>query len=48
MVDFCYEKFMLGCRFSFKSCAENIREKATNRSLKATEVLLDADGYVLT
>ena len=39
---------MLGCRFSFKSYAKNVQEKATKCSVKATEVLLDADGYVLT
>ena len=39
---------MLGSRFSFKAHAKNIREKATKCSLKTAEVLLDADGNVLT
>ena len=34
---------MLGCKFSFKTYAKNVREKATKCSLKTTEVLLDAD-----
>ena len=38
---------MMGCRFSFNAYAKNVREKATNCSLKTTEVLLDVDGYVL-
>ena len=38
---------MLGCRFKFKVCAKNVREKAMKCSLKITEVLLDADGHVL-
>ena len=36
---------MLGCKFSFKTYAKNVRERATKCSLKTTEVLLDADGY---
>ena len=39
---------MLGFRFSFEVYAKNVREKATKCSLKTTEVLLDADGHVLT
>ena len=39
---------MIGCRFSFEAYAKNIQEKATKCSLKTTEVLLDADGHVLT
>ena len=39
---------MLGCRFSFEAYAKNLRKKATKSSLKTTEVLLDAEGYVLT
>ena len=39
---------MLGCRFSFKVYAKNVKEKATKYSLKTAEVLLDADGHVLT
>ena len=42
------KKFMLGFRFSFETFAKNVREKATKCSLKTTEVLLDADGQVLT
>ena len=42
------KKFTLGFRFSFKAYVKNVREKATKCSLKTTEVLLDADGYVLT
>ena len=34
--------------FNFKAYARNVREKATKCSLKATEVSMDADGYVLT
>ena len=48
MLDFCYEKFMSGCRFSFKAYAKNVKEKATKCSLKATDILLDADRHVLT
>ena len=39
---------MLGCRFSFKVYAKNVREKETKCSLKSTEVPLDADGHLLT
>ena len=39
---------MLGCRFSFKAFAKNVREKATKCSIKTTDVLFDADGHVLT
>ena len=42
------KKFMMGCRFNFKACARNIREKTTKCSLKTTEVLIDAYGHVLT
>ena len=40
-------KFMLGCGFTFKPHAKNLKEK-TMLSLKTAEVLLDADGHVLT
>ena len=39
---------MLGCRFSFEVYAKNVREKTTKCSLKTTDVLLGADGHVLT
>ena len=39
---------MLGCRFNFDVYAKNVRQKATKCSLRTTEVLLDADGHVLT
>ena len=39
---------MLDCRFSFEAYAKNLREKATKCTLKTAEVLLDADGHVLT
>ena len=39
---------MLGSRFSFEAYAKNVRDRATNCSLKITEVILDADGHVLT
>ena len=39
---------MLGCCFSFEAYAKKVREKATKCSLKITEVLLGADGHVLT
>ena len=39
---------MLDCRFYFKAFKKNVQEKATKCSLKTTEVLLDADGHVLT
>ena len=48
MVDFCYEKFMSGCKLGFKAYAKNVKEKTTKCSLKATDMLLDADRHVLT
>ena len=42
------KKFTLGCRFSFEAYAKDVREKMTKCSLKTTEVLLDADGHMLT
>ena len=39
---------MLGCRLSFKAFSKNMGEKATKCCLRTTEVLLDADGHVLT
>ena len=42
------KKLMLGYRFSFEAYAKSVREKATRCSLKTTEVLLDADGHLLT
>ena len=36
---------MLSCRFTFEAYVKNVRQKATKCSLKATEVLLDADRY---
>ena len=41
---------MLGCKFNFESYAKNVSntKKATKCFLEFTEVLLDADGYVLT
>ena len=39
---------MLGCRSSDKAYTKDVREKATKCSLKTNEVLLDADGHVLT
>ena len=39
---------MLGCRFSFEANAKNLGEKTTKCTLKIAEVLLDADGHVLT
>ena len=41
-------KFILGCRFTLEAYAKNIKENATNFSLKTTELLLDADRQVLT
>ena len=41
------KKIMLGFRFSFETYAKIVREKA-KCSLKTAEVLLDADGQVLT
>ena len=38
---------MLFCIFSFEAYAKDVREKATKRYLKITEVLLNADGHVL-
>ena len=38
---------MLDCRSSFEAYPKNVREKATESSLKPTEVLLNADGHVL-
>ena len=45
---FLMKSFMLGCRLIFKAYEKNVREKATKCSLKTTEVLLDADGGLLT
>ena len=43
------KKFRLGCRFTFKACSQNLKkEKATKPFLQTTEILLDADGHVLT
>ena len=42
------KNFILGCRFSFEAYPENVREKAIKYSLKTIEVLLNADGHVLT
>ena len=39
---------MLVCTFNFEEHAKNLREKATKCSLKTAEVVLDADGHVLT
>ena len=39
---------MLGLRFSFAAYEKNVREKATKYSLQTTEILLDADGHVVT
>ena len=39
---------MLGFRFSFKAYAKNVKDEATKCSLEIAEVLLDADGHVLT
>ena len=39
---------MSGCRFSIEANVKRVREKATEYLLKTTEVLLDADGHVLT
>ena len=41
-------KFMLSCRFSFQAYVKSVREMTTKCSLNITEVLLDADGHVLT
>ena len=40
--------FTLGCWFSFEAYVKKVRNKATKCSLKATDVLLDADGHVIT
>ena len=45
---FVMKKFMLGCSFSFEAFVKYVGEKATKCSLKATEVLLNADGHVHT
>ena len=47
MADFCDEKLMLDCRFSFRAYVTNVREKATKCSLKTTEVLLDSLGSLI-
>ena len=39
---------MSGCRFSLKAYAKNVKEKTTKCSLKAIDMLLDADRHVLT
>ena len=39
---------MLDFRFSFEAYVKNVREKGTKCSLKTTDVLLDADGHVLS
>ena len=41
-------KFILGCRFTFKAYAKNVREKTAKYILKTTEILMDVDGHVLT
>ena len=38
-------KFILGCMFTIKAYAKNVREKTTKCSLKTAEVLLDAEGH---
>ena len=40
--------FMLGCRLSFKAYVKDVRENATKCSLKTSDILLGADGHVLT
>ena len=42
------KNIMLSCRFSFEAYVKNVKEKATNYSLKTAEVLLGADGHVFT
>ena len=42
------KNFILGCRFSFEAYPKNVREKAIKYSLKIIEILLNADGHVLT
>ena len=39
---------MLGCKFSFKVYAKSVKEKENKCSLKTNEVMLDADGHVIT
>ena len=39
---------MLGCKFIFEAYVKSVREKVTKCSQKATDVLLGADGHVLT
>ena len=41
-------QFLLGRMFSFEVYVKNVKEKATNCSLKTTEVVMDADRHVLT
>ena len=43
-----FSNFILGCRFTFKAYAKNVREETSKCSLKTAEVLLDADEHVLT
>ena len=38
--------FILGFRFSFEAYVTKVRNKATKRSLKTAEVLLDADAHL--
>ena len=45
---FIMKKFMLRCSFNFEVYTKNIKKKAAKCSLKSNEVLLNADGYVLT
>ena len=42
------KKFIFGCWFSLEAYGKNVREKTTKCSLKTTEVLFHADGYVPT
>ena len=39
---------MLGYRFGFEAYAKTKAKEAAKRSLKTTEVLLDAEGHALT
>ena len=48
MADFCYGKVYIRLQVHSQSICKKVREKATKCSLKATEVLLDTDGYVFT
>ena len=41
------KRLLLRCRFRFEAYAKNLGHKATQRSLKTTEVLLDDDGHGL-